>query len=140
MVNPPKEGVNSPAIVERHKKEIEMIYGGLKKRSKLLTQKLNEIPGIKSNELEGAMYCFPSVFLKESAIKAAKEKGIAPDVLYCVEALEATGIVIVPGSGFKQKEGTFHFRITNLLYQTEEFEEALVAFKEFNKKFFEKYP
>lgn len=140
MVNPPKEGVNSPAVVELYKKETELIYGGLKKRSKLLTEKLNAIPGVKANELEGAMYSFPSVFLTESAIKAAKAKGIAPDVLYCVEALEETGIVVVPGSGFKQREGTWHFRITNLIYQTEEFDVALDAFKEFNKKFFAKYP
>jgi aspartate/methionine/tyrosine aminotransferase len=140
MLNPPKEGVNSKEVVETYKKECDLIFGGLKKRSKLLTQKLNEIPGIKANELEGAMYSFPSVLLTESACKAAKAKGIAPDVLFCVEALEETGIVMVPGSGFKQKDGTHHFRITNLIYQTEEFDKALDAFKEFCKKFFAKYP
>ena len=32
----------------------------------------------------------------------------------CLRLVEETGIVCVPGSGFGQKEGTFHFRITIL--------------------------
>ncbi len=140
MVNPPKEGVNSPEVVEQYKRETELIFGGLKKRAKLLEEKLNAIPGIKTNVVEGAMYAFPRVFLKESAIKAAKAKGLAPDAFYCAEALEATGLVLVAGSGFRQKEGTFHFRITNLLYNVEEFDTALNAFKEFNARFFKQYP
>ena len=36
------------------------------------------------------------------------------DWLYCKELLEATGIVVVPGSGFGQAEGTLHFRTTFL--------------------------
>jgi len=140
MVNPPKAGVNSIEVVEKHKKETDLIFGGLLKRSKLLTEKLNTIPGIKTNELEGAMYAFPRIFLTESAIKAAKEKGMAPDMMYCIEALEATGLVLVPGSGFKQREDTYHFRITNLLYNVEEFDAVLDAFKVFNANFFKKYP
>lgn len=140
MVNPPKEGVNSPEVVATYKKEFDMIFGGLKARSKLLAEKLNAIPGLKTNVIEGAMYAFPSVVLTESAIKAAKDQGIAPDALYCKEVLEETGIVVVPGSGFRQKEGTHHFRITNLIYNTEEFDKALDSFKTFNEKFFKKYP
>ena len=139
MVNPPKAGVNSPEVVELYQKEKELIFSGLKKRSKLLTDKLNAIPGLSANELEGAMYSFPRVHLKDSAVKAAKEKGMAPDAMYCVDVLEQTGIVIVPGSGFKQRDGTHHFRITNLIFQTEEFEHALESFADFNKKFFAKY-
>jgi alanine transaminase len=39
---------------------------------------------------------------------------MAPDALYCMRLLEATGIVVVPGSGFGQVEGTWHFRTTFL--------------------------
>ena len=35
---------------------------------------------------------------------------MAPDVFFCFELLEETGICVVPGSGFGQKEGTLHFR------------------------------
>jgi len=30
----------------------------------------------------------------------AKKRKQSPDLLYCLEALENTGIVLVPGSGF----------------------------------------
>ena len=35
-------------------------------------------------------------------VQAAKKAGKAPDFFYCMELLEKTGIVTVPGSGFKQ--------------------------------------
>ena len=38
------------------------------------------------------------------------QAGKAPDFYYCKALLEATGIVTVPGSGFQQAPGTFHFR------------------------------
>jgi alanine transaminase len=40
--------------------------------------------------------------------------GMSPDAAYCMQLLEATGIVVVPGSGFGQVEGTWHFRTTFL--------------------------
>ena len=39
---------------------------------------------------------------------------MAPDALYCMKLLEATGIVVVPGSGFGQRKDTWHFRTTFL--------------------------
>ena len=33
-----------------------------------------------------------------------------PDEYYCMELLENHGISCVPGSGFGQTEGTYHFR------------------------------
>lgn len=46
------------------------------------------------------MYAFPRVHLGEGAIKAAWDKGMAPDALYCLEMLNETGVMTVPGSGF----------------------------------------
>lgn len=31
-------------------------------------------------------------------------------MFFCLKLLEETGICVVPGSGFGQREGTFHFR------------------------------
>lgn len=31
-------------------------------------------------------------------------------MFFCMRLLEETGICVVPGSGFGQKEGTYHFR------------------------------
>ena len=36
------------------------------------------------------------------------------DEFYCMQVLENTGLVVVPGSGFQQMPGTFHFRTTFL--------------------------
>lgn len=138
-MNPPKPGVNSPGVVELHEKETALIYSGLKKRAALLTQKLNAIPHLSSTEVEGSMYAFPSVQMTNSAIAAAKAKGMAPDVFYCGKVLENTGLMLVPGSGFRQRDGTHHFRITNLIYDTEEFDGALNDLKTFTAKFFEEY-
>lgn len=37
-----------------------------------------------------------------------------PDMLYCLRLLEETGICVVPGSGFGQRKGTYHFRYFTL--------------------------
>ena len=39
-----------------------------------------------------------------------EELGLAPDMFFCLRLLEETGICVVPGSGFGQREGTYHFR------------------------------
>lgn len=39
-----------------------------------------------------------------------QELGLAPDMFFCLCLLEETGICVVPGSGFGQQEGTYHFR------------------------------
>jgi aspartate/methionine/tyrosine aminotransferase len=53
--------------------------------------------------MSSAMYAFPSIELPSGAIEAAKKAGKAPDTFYCLALLQATGIVVVPGSGFGQR-------------------------------------
>ena len=48
--------------------------------------------------------------LPEKAIEEAKKNGQPADVFYAFQLLENTGICIVPGSGFGQQPGTYHFR------------------------------
>lgn len=48
------------------------------------------------------MYLFPQIRLSQKAIKAAEEAKTAPDNFYCKRLLNATGVVVVPGSGFGQ--------------------------------------
>jgi len=48
------------------------------------------------------MYLFPQIRLSQKAIKAAEEANTAPDNFYCKRLLNATGVVVVPGSGFGQ--------------------------------------
>lgn len=46
------------------------------------------------------MYAFPRIYFSNKAVEAARERGMEPDLFYCLEVLENTGIVLVPGSGF----------------------------------------
>ena len=65
------------------------------------------------------MYLFPTIKLPEKAISEAESQGKKPDDFYCMRLLDATGICVVPGSGFGQKPGTLHFRTTFLAPGTE---------------------
>lgn len=65
------------------------------------------------------MYLFPTIHLPPKAVEQAKKEGRTPDEFYCFRLLDATGICVVPGSGFGQKEGTLHFRTTFLAPGTE---------------------
>ena len=65
------------------------------------------------------MYLFPTIQLPDRAIEEAKKQGVSADQMYCMKLLEATGVCLVPGTGFGQKEGTLHFRTTFLAPGTE---------------------
>lgn len=67
-----------------------------------LEDAFNSLEGVTCNKAEGAMYLFPQLRLPQKAIDAAKSVNTAPDGFYARRLLEATGIVVVPGSGFGQ--------------------------------------
>ena len=69
------------------------------------------------------MYAFPSLTLPSGFVEEAAKVGRKPDAHWCFRLMETTGIVVVPGSGFGQKKGTHHFRIT-ILPQTETLKEV----------------
>lgn len=50
------------------------------------------------------MYLFPSFTLPPKAVAKAQELKLQPDVYYSVQLLEATGLCVVPGSGFGRQE------------------------------------
>jgi aspartate/methionine/tyrosine aminotransferase len=101
MVRPPRKGEESYDLYVR---ERDAIKESLKRRAKLLAAGLNKIRGISCQEIQGAMYAFPRIELPSGM----------DDDEYCLKLLEKTGICVVPGSGFGQKEGTHHFRTTIL--------------------------
>lgn len=65
------------------------------------------------------MYLFPTITIPHKAVEAAKAESRHPDEFYTMELLKATGVCMVPGAGFGQKEGTFHVRTTFLAPGTE---------------------
>lgn len=138
-IDPPTRGVESDATVDKYESEKNQIFNGLKDRAELLTKTFNEMKNVSCTEIQGAMYAMPRIHLSQSAIDAAKAKGVQPDFLYCMDLVEETGIMTVPGSGFGQKEGEYHLRITNLVTPTERMKEVLESFKVFNERFHDKY-
>jgi aspartate/methionine/tyrosine aminotransferase len=125
MVRPPKPGTPS---FEVFNKEKTAILDEMKKRAVILAEGLNKIEGVECNVIAGAMYAFPSIKLPAGRT----------DFEYCMALLEGTGICVVPGSGFGQAEGTFHFR-TTILPPTEKIQKVVQLFGDFHKKYSETF-
>lgn len=135
MINPPKQGEPSYNLYETEK---ENILRSLKEKSKLLHSSLNKMKNVTCNEVEGALYAFPRVELPDIAILRAKAIGIAADEFYCLEMLERSGVVMVPGSGFGQVPGTYHFRLT-FLPEAEKMPGVLKLLQKANDQFMEEF-
>jgi aspartate/methionine/tyrosine aminotransferase len=121
MVHPPKPGDPSYELYSREK---TAILEELKTRAALLAEGLNQIDGISCNAITGAMYAFPCITLPEGK----------SDDDYCMALLEATGICVVPGSGFGQAEGTAHFR-TTILPPTEKIRQVVEKLGAFHRAY-----
>jgi alanine transaminase len=135
MVNPPQPGEESWSEYE---KERDDIFEGLKRRAQKLSETLNSLEGVSCNPPEGAMYAFPRIRLPKKAIEAAKKEKKLPDAFYCLRLLEETGICVVPGSGFGQVEGTWHFR-TTFLPREDKIDLVSHNLKSFHKSFMDQY-
>ncbi|XP_045596469.1 alanine aminotransferase 2 [Procambarus clarkii] len=135
VVNPPQEGEPS---YDQFMEEKNEVLSSLALRAKMIVETFNSVPGMSCNIVQGAMYAFPQIMLPERAIEAAKAAGQAPDVFYAFQLLENTGICIIPGSGFGQRPGTYHFR-TTILPQPEMLKTMLEKFREFHKNFIKLY-
>ncbi|KDQ12487.1 hypothetical protein BOTBODRAFT_34455 [Botryobasidium botryosum FD-172 SS1] len=133
LVRPPREGEESYAL---WKKETDAIHAALAERTHIMVERLNALPGISCAPVSGALYLFPQLHLPPAAVRAAKEAGQAPDMFYAHALLDQTGICVVPGSGFGQKEGEAHFRLTCLCAGVEEYVDKL---SKFHIGFMEKY-
>ncbi len=143
MVSPPKPADESfPLYVA----ERDAILKGLKAKAELLGDAINAIPGMSLEVPQGAMYAFVRIdFPPEAGIDVS---AMSPqdrltyesrrDFDYCLSLLEETGICVVPGSGFGQIPGTFHFR-TTFLPPVEELESFVEKLKEFHGKYFERF-
>jgi len=135
MVKPPAKGEAShPTYVA----ERDAILASMKRRATLLVDGLNAMEGVSCNQPQGAMYAFPSVTLPPKAIAAAEAAGKQPDTFYALALLESTGIVVVPGSGFGQKAGTWHFR-TTFLPPEKDMQSVIERMAEFHQGFMASY-
>lgn len=125
MVRPPKQGQES---YELWKRETDALHAALASRTHTMAERLNQLPGVSCVDSPGALYLFPQIKLSKKAVEAAQEAGKVPDVFYSLGLLDATGICVVPGSGFGQKEGEWHYRLTCLCPGVEEYVGKLETF------------
>ncbi|KAJ5612522.1 hypothetical protein N7510_005716 [Penicillium lagena] len=132
MVNPPQKGDPS---YELYQAEYNGIRDGLHKRARALYNAFQRMEGVECQEPQGAMYLFPTIKLPTKAVEAAQAEGRPADEFYCLRLLDATGVCVVPGSGFGQKENTLHFRTTFLAPGTDWVERIV----KFHAEFMEKY-
>ncbi|KAF4125631.1 alanine transaminase [Geosmithia morbida] len=132
MVNPPREGDPSYPLYRR---EYDSIFDSLRQRATALHSAFSQMEGVECAEPQGSMYLFPTINLPKGAVAAAESEGRHPDEFYCMRLLEATGICVVPGSGFGQKHDSLHFRTTFLAPGTE-WTNRIVKF---HKEFMDKY-
>ncbi|ORE07729.1 PLP-dependent transferase [Rhizopus microsporus var. microsporus] len=135
MTNPPTEG---DASYPQFKAEIDAIHTSYHRRAKRLTDCFNRLEGVVCEEAKGAMYLFPRITLPSKAIREAKRAGMSPDSFYAMALLEATGVCVVPGSGFGQEPGTLHIRCS-FLPEESLFDTFCKNIERFHKEFMTKY-
>uniref|UniRef100_A0A8C2ZVJ6 alanine transaminase n=1 Tax=Cyclopterus lumpus TaxID=8103 RepID=A0A8C2ZVJ6_CYCLU len=135
VVNPPQP--DEPSY-DKFMKERTAVLAALAEKAGLTEQIFNTVPGITCNPVQGAMYTFPRITLPQKAIDKAKAEGQVPDMFYCMKLLEEEGICLVPGSGFGQREGTFHFRMT-ILPPTEKLKFVLQKISDFHIRFTQEF-
>lgn len=135
LVDPPQPG--DPSF-ECWDSETRAIFFSLKRRAEKMSADLNAIEGVECRTIAGAMYAFPKLAIPRAAADAAAAEGVEPDVFYCLALLESEGICTVPGSGFAQKDGTYHLRIT-ILPPEEELDHVVKRMGEFQREFLRRY-
>ncbi|KAF8463115.1 putative alanine aminotransferase [Kalaharituber pfeilii] len=132
MVNPPRKGDPS---YPRYESEYNAIFATLQSRAQALYEAFQRMEGVSCNPPQGSMYLFPTIRLPEKLIQQAEKEGKKPDEWYCLRMLDETGVCVVPGSGFGQKKGEWHFRTTFLAGGTDWIERIV----RFHEKLWEEY-
>ncbi len=121
LVHRPRPGDPSFATWDRERRDV---LEALRTKAAMVGKGLDAVPGIRCNEVTGAMYAFPRIDLPPGVT----------DFEYCQALLEETGICVVDGTGFGQMPGTAHFR-TTILPPVEEIETVVRRIGEFHAAF-----
>lgn len=135
VVNPPQPWEPS---YEKFMAEKKAVLDSLAARAKLVADAFNSMEGFTCNVVQGAMYAFPQLKIPQKAIDKATSMNQTPDTFYAFQLLENTGICIIPGSGFGQRPGTYHFR-TTILPQPDKLKDMLHRLQQFHKDFLKQY-
>jgi aspartate/methionine/tyrosine aminotransferase len=125
LVRPPGPGEPSHESWARERREV---LEALRRKAEMVERGLSGVEGIRCNPVAGAMYAFPRIQLPPGTT----------DDDWCLALLEETGICVVPGSGFGQDEGTWHFR-TTILPPLDRIESVVRRIAEFHVRFTRKH-
>jgi alanine-synthesizing transaminase len=99
--NAPMQHAIVPAL-EGPQDHLQEVIGKMERRGELTWRAMNAIPGVSCVRPRAAFYAFPRLDLP------------GEDLPFVQKLLEATGVVVVHGSGFGQVPGTQHVRIVYL--------------------------
>ncbi|KAF9413619.1 hypothetical protein HW555_008197 [Spodoptera exigua] len=135
VMKPPAPGEPSYPLFAEELGEIQRV---LTERAETAYETFNSIPGYFCNPIDGSMFAYPRITIPEAAQAAAKELNMSPDEFYCLRLLEETGVCVVPGTGFGQLPGTFHFR-TTILHPRDEFQHMMDSIRRFHLNFLDLY-
>lgn len=98
--HPEQHGI--PAALEGDQSHLAEMLEGLERRRTIVMERLARASNISCVAPEGAFYAFPRLHID------------GDDAAFCADLMRATGVVVVPGSGFGQRPGTRHLRIVFL--------------------------
>ncbi|KAM6210949.1 LOW QUALITY PROTEIN: alanine aminotransferase 1-like [Sarcoramphus papa] len=131
LMDPPDERDPVQQALEEHRQGLRR---DLAHNARLVQEVLGRAPGIRCRPVHGGARAFPRIQLPPRALRRARALGLEPDAFFCQKLLEATGIVVAPGSEFGQAEGTHHVGLS-LLLPAERLERALLALARFHAAF-----
>jgi alanine transaminase len=139
LTNPPTGSVCGKLWNEERSRELQ----SLAKRAHELKNVMATLPGLKPQPVQGAMYLFPGLelpkkFLREVKGMTWRGEPMSPDLAWCMRLVDEEGIVPLPGSGFGQKEGTYHTRLT-FLPSEQNMSEVVERLSRFQTRFMNKY-
>lgn len=80
LVNPPRPGDPS---YDLYHKEMTEIISSLRSKARLVCQRMNRIPGVQCNEIQGSMEAFPRLDIPQEAWHDARVKKVHAAVCSC---------------------------------------------------------
>lgn len=125
MVNPPSP---DSEVFSQFQREKEIILNDLYAKANIIKEAFKKMDGMECFGEIGALYLFPRI----NKLPPGKT-----DFDYCMALLEETGLCVVNGLGFGQKEGTHHLRIAFLPSKVE-LEQVLPKWIKFHNKYVNK--
>ncbi|KAM9302605.1 LOW QUALITY PROTEIN: alanine aminotransferase 1-like [Morus bassanus] len=132
---PPLSKEPSDTASEEHRQGLRR---DLARNAQLVQEVLERAPGIRCQPVQSGARAFPRIQLPPRASRQARTLGLQPDVFFCQQLLEATGVLLAPGSEFGQPEGTHHVGLS-LLPPAETLERVLLALTRFHAAFLQDF-